>query len=86
MISPGNQGMKDQSQSIRWVNENIAAFGGDRDRVTIFGESAGGASVHYHMMSPLSRGIVIPLYYYLFFFSYQRIDSTNTTIRRLKKV
>ncbi|KAK0077241.1 hypothetical protein PV326_010187, partial [Microctonus aethiopoides] len=55
MISPGNQGMKDQSQSIRWVNENIAAFGGDRDRVTIFGESAGGASVHYHMMSPLSR-------------------------------
>ncbi|KAK0176050.1 hypothetical protein PV328_000227 [Microctonus aethiopoides] len=58
MISPGNQGMKDQSQSIRWVNENIAAFGGDRDRVTIFGESAGGASVHYHMMSPLSRGLI----------------------------
>ncbi|XP_044018144.1 venom carboxylesterase-6-like [Aphidius gifuensis] len=57
MTLPGNQGMKDQAQSIRWVNENIAAFGGDPNRVTIFGESAGGASVHYHMMSKLSRGL-----------------------------
>ncbi|KAG8035023.1 hypothetical protein G9C98_005445 [Cotesia typhae] len=58
MVSPGNQGMKDQAQSIRWVNENIASFGGDPNRVTIFGESAGGASTHYHMISPLSRGLI----------------------------
>ncbi|KZC14640.1 Venom carboxylesterase-6 [Dufourea novaeangliae] len=56
-VLPGNNGMKDQAQSIRWVHENIAAFGGDPNRVTIFGESAGGASVHYHMMSSLTRGL-----------------------------
>lgn len=57
-VCPGNNGLKDQSQSIRWVHENIAAFGGDPNRVTIFGESAGGASVHYHMMSNLSKGLI----------------------------
>ncbi|XP_076548202.1 carboxylic ester hydrolase [Osmia lignaria lignaria] len=56
-VCPGNNGLKDQAQSIRWVHENIAAFGGDPNRVTIFGESAGGASVHYHMMSNLSKGL-----------------------------
>ncbi|XP_031841726.1 carboxylic ester hydrolase [Nomia melanderi] len=56
-VLPGNNGMKDQAQSIRWVHENIAAFGGDPNRVTIFGESAGGASVHYHMMSDLTKGL-----------------------------
>ncbi|XP_076277825.1 carboxylic ester hydrolase-like [Lasioglossum baleicum] len=56
-VLPGNNGMKDQVQSIRWVHENIAVFGGDPNRVTIFGESAGGASVHYHMMSSLTRGL-----------------------------
>lgn len=56
LVCPGNNGLKDQAMSIRWVHENIAAFGGDPNRVTIFGESAGGASAHYHMMSDLSKG------------------------------
>lgn len=48
--------MKDQAQAIRWVHENIVKFNGDPNRVTLFGESAGGVAVHYHMISPLSKG------------------------------
>lgn len=51
--------MKDQALALRWVQSNIRAFGGDENRVTIFGVSAGGASVHMHMMSPLSQGTEI---------------------------
>jgi carboxylesterase type B len=53
---PGNNGMKDQVMALRWVQKNIAKFGGNPNRVTIFGESAGGASVHFHLLSPLSKG------------------------------
>ncbi|XP_015598848.1 venom carboxylesterase-6 [Cephus cinctus] len=56
-VAPGNWGLKDQVHALQWVNDNIGAFGGDPDKVTIFGGSAGGASVHYHMLSPLSRGL-----------------------------
>lgn len=55
-VIPGNYGFKDQSAAFRWVRDNIKRFGGDPDSVTIFGESAGGSSVHYHMKSPLSKG------------------------------
>ncbi|XP_064109034.1 venom carboxylesterase-6-like isoform X2 [Macrobrachium nipponense] len=54
---PGNFGMKDQSLALRWVHENIRDFGGDPGQVTIFGQSAGGASVHLHVLSPYSEGL-----------------------------
>lgn len=54
---PGNFGLKDQSLILKWVRQNIENFNGDSKSVTIFGESAGGASVNYHMISPMSKGL-----------------------------
>jgi juvenile-hormone esterase len=54
----GNFGFKDQALAIKWTVKNIAKFGGNPKRISLIGQSAGAASVHYHLMSPQTRQLI----------------------------
>uniref|UniRef100_A0A336M0Z5 Carboxylic ester hydrolase n=1 Tax=Culicoides sonorensis TaxID=179676 RepID=A0A336M0Z5_CULSO len=54
---PGNAGMKDQVMALKWIKENVECFGGDSENITIFGQSSGATSVHYHLLSDASKGL-----------------------------
>ncbi|GMT19755.1 hypothetical protein PFISCL1PPCAC_11052 [Pristionchus fissidentatus] len=63
-VCPGNLGLWDQTEALKWVQQNIGAFGGNKDNVTILGQSAGGASVDFLSLSPHSNHLfhrVIPM-------------------------
>lgn len=65
--SPGNYGILDQAMALRWVYENIKAFNGDREKITLFGPGAGAASAGLLMVAPR----------YKIYFGFRYIDLEN---------
>ncbi|KAH7938967.1 hypothetical protein HPB52_003116 [Rhipicephalus sanguineus] len=72
--APGNVGLLDQNVALKWVQRNIEHFGGDPERVTLFGESAGSMCIHAHIMSPLSEGL------------FKRADTVEESLAKAEKV
>lgn len=56
-VIPGNNGLKDQVAALMWIQQHIQNFGGNPNLVTIVGESAGSASTHHLLLSPLADGL-----------------------------
>lgn len=54
---PGNAALKDQRMALQWIKSNIEAFGGDPNRITVIGQSAGACSLHHHLLAPSSANL-----------------------------
>lgn len=55
-VVPGNVGLKDQIMALEWIKDNIEHFGGDPEKITVMGQSAGSASVAYLLQAPQTEG------------------------------
>lgn len=64
---PGNAGLKDQVLALRWIKNNIRNFGGDPERITLCGQSAGAASIAYLLQAPQTAGLIISILLFVVF-------------------